>query len=145
MMSIPESPEQAVLAAADRLIGAFSAHDTVAYFEAFDPQASFIFHAHPEVLSDRDAYRRLWAHWEREDGLRVLGCESSARSVRVLGDVALFHHQVRTRLAGHAGQSLLDERETIVFQRGPDGVWRAVHEHLSPLPPQAVAAPEGRP
>jgi uncharacterized protein (TIGR02246 family) len=140
-----QATEHAVLAAAERLVRAFAAHDTEAYFDAFDPQASFIFHAHPEVLDDRDAYRRLWGHWEQVDGLRILDCRSTARQVRVLGDVAIFHHQVRTRVAGPDGPCVLDERETIVFQRAPDGRWRAVHEHLSPLPAGAAPAAEAQP
>src|SRR5829696_796084 len=33
----------------------------------------------------------------------------------------------------------VEERETIVFARQPDGTWLAVHEHLSPMPPAKEA------
>ncbi|XQM27237.1 hypothetical protein ACNSZF_13125 [Burkholderia gladioli] len=36
--------EQQVLAAADVLIDAFARHDREAYFAAFAPEASFVFH-----------------------------------------------------------------------------------------------------
>ena len=42
--------EAAVLAAADSLITAFGHHDVERYFAAFRPDASFVFHTHPERL-----------------------------------------------------------------------------------------------
>ncbi|WP_258036684.1 nuclear transport factor 2 family protein [Streptomyces sp. SM10] len=47
------------------------------------------------------------------------------------GDTAVFSHDVETRVATHAGEETVHERETIVFARGGDGRWTAVHEHLS--------------
>jgi ketosteroid isomerase-like protein len=125
--------EEAVLSAANRLIDAFSLHDTQAYFEAFAPHASFVFHSHVEVLPTREHYERLWATWECELGFRVLSCQSSEQTVQMLGDTAVFTHQVRTTLRTHEGESILDERETIVFALTQDGKWLAVHEHLSPV------------
>jgi ketosteroid isomerase-like protein len=124
-----------VLAAAGRLVDAFGRHDTAAYFAAFGPDASFVFHSHPEPLRSRAAYEELWATWER-DGFRVLSCSSSEQTVQDLGDVAVFTHRVATRVRPGGPESLeeaLDERETIVFVRDGDG-WLAVHEHLSPVP-----------
>jgi ketosteroid isomerase-like protein len=129
------SIEQAVHEAARRLVEAFGRHDTAAYFDAFAPEASFIFHTHHEVLRDLQAYRTLWATWERDMGLRVRSCVSTVPTVQILGpDLALFHHRVHTVLGTHDGDVTVDERETILFQRRPDGRWLAVHEHLSPAP-----------
>ncbi|WP_287799429.1 nuclear transport factor 2 family protein [Acidiphilium sp.] len=123
--------EAEVRRAAQELVARFAAHDTENYFAVFAPEASFIFHTTPQPLPSREAYRALWRAWEA-DGFRVLGCESFEPDIRVHGDVAIFTHRVETRLtAGGAEQAAL-ERETIVFRRGPDGRWLAIHEHLSP-------------
>jgi ketosteroid isomerase-like protein len=136
-----QTAQQDVLAAAAALVDAFGRHDTEAYFAAFRPDATFCFHTHPVPLRTRAAYEALWASWEA-DGFAVLGCTSSEQHVQLLGgagdgaeDVAVFTHRVATRLRLAEGEpeESLDERETIVFSRGDDG-WRAVHEHLSPVP-----------
>lgn len=133
-MHSTDTDTQAVLAAARTLVEAFSRHDTAAYFAAFAPEATFIFHSTPTMLNDRSAYERLWAEWERELDFRVRGCTSTDASVQLLGEVAVFRHQVHTTLGTRDGELVLIERETIVFQRTPQGEWLAVHEHLSPLP-----------
>jgi ketosteroid isomerase-like protein len=122
-----------VLAAAAAIVAAFGRHDPEAYFALFDPAATFVFHTTLQRLEDRAAYRREWAGWESDLGFRVRSCTSSDPRVQLLGDTAVFTHSVRTVLSTHEGESTLDERETIVFQRR-DGRWIAVHEHLSPLP-----------
>jgi ketosteroid isomerase-like protein len=127
-----EATEREVLAAAGSLVEAFGRHDVAAYFAAFRPDATFCFHTHPEPLRSRAAYEELWRGWEA-DGLRVLGCTSSEQQVQLFGDVAVVTHRVATRLRTAEGEESLDERETIVLTRGEDG-WRAVHEHLSPVP-----------
>ena len=143
MTAPPGSTQEEVLAAAADLVAAFGRHDTAAYFAAFRPDATFVFHTHPEPLRSRAAYEELWASWEA-DGFAVLGCTSSEQHVQLLGDedgggdgdVAVFTHRVATRVRPATGQpeEALDERETIVLTRGPEG-WRAVHEHLSPAAP----------
>ena len=124
-----------VLAAAADLVDAFGRHDTAAYFAAFRPDATFVFHSHPEPLRSRAAYEELWRRGEA-DGFAVLGCTSSEQHVQPLGggDVAVFTHRVATRVrpAEDEPEERLDERETIVFARDPDVGWLAVHEHLSP-------------
>lgn len=133
--------EHQVLAAADALIDAFARHDREAYFAAFAPSASFVFHHVDTPLASRDAYERLWREWEREQGFAVLGCESRDRAVQCIGDTAIFTHSVRTRIRTVAGADTLDERETIVFARTGHR-WLAVHEHLSPMPvriPESVS------
>lgn len=125
--------ESGVLAAAARLVDAFSRHDMDAYFAAFAPDASFIFHNLERVLTSRDAYRAEWRLWEERDGFRVLGCRSSDRKVQISGDVAVFTHRVETDVSV-AGETMGNrERETIVFRR-EGGEWIAFHEHLSALP-----------
>jgi ketosteroid isomerase-like protein len=128
-MMMPDA-EAAVLAAADALIDAFMAHDRDRYFACFAPEATFLFHTHPARLDSRAAYEDLWATWEREDGFRVLGGESSDRRVDILGDTAIFTHSVATRLSLAGQVQSLRERETIVFRLSA-GRWLAVHEHLS--------------
>ncbi|MBM7519499.1 YybH family protein [Nocardioides nitrophenolicus] len=126
--------ETAVLAAADRLVAAFAATDTAAYFASFRPDATFCFHTEPARLDDRAAYEALWASW-LADGWRVLDCASSERRVQLLGESAIFTHTVRTTLRPATGvpEESSTERETIVFVAGPDGLL-AVHEHLSTVP-----------
>ena len=120
-----------VLAAADRLVDAFSRHDTEDYFRAFAPEATFVFHNLDRRLENRAAYEAEWALWERRDGFRVRGCRSSDRHVQLLGDVAVFTHSVETDLTVGGEPVSSRERETIVFARNAAGQWQAVHEHLS--------------
>lgn len=124
----------AVLGTAADLVSAFGDHRVEDYFGFFAVDATFVFHHVPERLDSRGAYESLWRTWEDEDGFQVLSCESSDAAVQVLGDVAIFRHDVRTtaRLGGE--EDTLEERESIVFARR-DGRWVAVHEHLSPRPP----------
>ncbi|MGE6785808.1 YybH family protein [Ensifer adhaerens] len=123
--------EQAVLAAADRLVDAFARHDRAAYFSAFSPNATFIFHTLDRPLKSRAEYEAEWALWEERDGFRVRACRSSERHVQAAGDVAVFTHRVNTELEFNGEPATADERETIVFQKTASGEWMAVHEHLS--------------
>lgn len=129
---IPASEESA-LAAAQTLVDAFARHDTTAYFAAFAPEASFVFHSHPTLLPTRAAYQQLWSGWEQDHGFRVLGCKSSDPRVQVWGDTAVFTHHVHTRLQMGGENLELRERETIVFRHAAATGWLAVHEHLSPI------------
>lgn len=123
--------ETAVLAAADVLVEAFARHDRDAYFAAFAPEATFLFHNLDRRLESRAAYEAEWALWEARDGFRVTGCRSTERRVQLLGDVAIFTHAVETELSLAGKPVKSRERETIVFARNPEGRWLAVHEHLS--------------
>jgi ketosteroid isomerase-like protein len=128
------STTEEVLAAAGQLVEAFGRHDTGAYFECFAPEATFIFYTTPARLASRAEYERLWAGWERDDDFRVLSCSSEGQVVQVLGDAAIFSHDVTTVVRTRAGEQAVRERESIVFRRRRDGSWAAVHEHLSPRP-----------
>lgn len=134
MASGPALTEAEVLAAADRLVAAFAATDTDAYFGCFTPDATFVFHPERERLGDRAAYERLWAGWTAS-GWRVRSCISTDRLVQTFGGTAVFSHTVRTVTVSDPGAEpdATTERETIVFVRDGDHV-RAVHEHLSPVP-----------
>ncbi|RXZ45609.1 YybH family protein [Crenobacter cavernae] len=123
---------QQVLAAADALVAAFASNDVDAYFGAFAPEASFIFHASPVRLMSRDAYRAEWDGWVADSDLRVLDCVSSNRAVQFVDGIALFMHDVNTTIATRDGEATLAERETIVFRQDESGRWLAWHEHLSP-------------
>jgi ketosteroid isomerase-like protein len=125
------SAEDEVRAAAAALVADFGAGRVEAYFGHLAPDATFVFHASPQRLGSRAAYREEWARWEREDGFRVLACASANGQVQVLSDdVAVFTHDVRTRVAAAGAQEELVERESVVWQRR-DGRWLVVHEHLS--------------
>lgn len=127
-MRQPESVD--LDAAATALVRAFAAHDRDAYFAAFAPDATFLFHTTDRVLGSRAEYEAEWRAWEA-DGFHVEGCETSDTAIRLLTpDVAVLTHAVRTRLAGVPEP--LAERETIVFRRERDGRWLGVHEHLGP-------------
>lgn len=123
--------EADVLCAARELVAHFAAHDTENYFAAFAPEATFIFHTTPHPLNSREAYRALWRDWEA-GGFRILDCRSSEPHIRVHDDIAIFTHRVETRLIADGAEQTALERETIVFRRGNDGRWLAIHEHLSP-------------
>lgn len=123
-----------VLEAAAGLVAAFGDHDPDRYFEAFEPEASFLFHSSPALLDSRSAYRAEWHAWE-EGGFHVLSCQSTDQRVQLLNDdIAVFTHSVLTRIRDSTGEHDLRERETIVFRRAGDGRWLGVHEHLSPAP-----------
>ncbi|QHF03463.1 DUF4440 domain-containing protein [Pseudomonas asturiensis] len=118
-----------VLRAAEQLVKAFASNDTARYFACFSEDATFVFHSLASPLNSRAEYEALWRQWQA-DGFAVLACESSNASVSVRGDVAVFTHDVATRVRV-AGEELdLQERESIVF-RHEGGRWLAWHEHLS--------------
>ena len=130
------SAAEQVLAAARGLVRAFASNDTAAYFAAFSEDASFVFHTCAQPLLSRAAYQALWQEWQA-DGFEVLGCTSSNPIVSLHGDVAIFIHDVATRLRIQGEESLNLERETIVFRQHPEqGRWLACHEHLSAMPEQ---------
>jgi len=127
-------PGPEVAAAAAAIVAAFGAHDVDRYFEAFAPEATFLFYSTPRRLPSRSAYEAEWRSWE-EDGFRVLSCQSLEPRVQLLTpDVAVFTHRVRTRIRDADGEHDLAERETIVFRREAGGRWLGVHEHLSAEP-----------
>jgi ketosteroid isomerase-like protein len=130
------SAREQVMEAARALVAAFARNDTEAYFAAFSADASFVFHSHAAPLPSRAAYRALWEEWQR-DGFEVLECSSSQPLVSLHGDVAIFIHDVATRLRIQGEESRNLERETIVFRQHPEqGRWLACHEHLSAMPEQ---------
>jgi uncharacterized protein (TIGR02246 family) len=127
-------PADEVRQAAAALVAAFGSSDLDRYLACFREDATFLFHTTGRLLASREEYRREWTSWVREDGFRVLGCETSGTVVQVLGDTAVLIHAVHTTVSTRAGREELRERETIVFHREPPGQWLAVHEHLSPAP-----------
>lgn len=117
-------------AAARELVAAFATHDRQRYFDSFAANATFIFYNSDRVFQNRAEYEDEWNAWEAT-GFKVLACSSLNGSVTVLTqDVAVFTHQVRTKLNTTDGVINTGERETIVFQL-LDGKWLGVHEHLS--------------
>ncbi len=68
------SPVQAVQQAAESLIAAFSRHDTVAYFDCFHAEATFLFYNNHILLSSRKSYEQCWAQWETQFGFHVMDC-----------------------------------------------------------------------
>ena len=125
--------ENGVLAAVDAIVRDFGSHQTAAYFSGFAEDATFVFYTVAERLESRAAYEKLWAEWERDSGFKVEACESTNRQVQLLGEIAIFVHDVETRIEMDGAKHTVLERESIVFERR-DGRWLAVHEHLSPKP-----------
>jgi len=123
-----------VTATADAIIAAYAANRIDDYFQAFHPEATFVFYSSPERLNSRAEFREEWDREIREDAFEVLECVSSDQLVQPLGDVAVFTHRLETRLRTNSGEETILERETIVLSRQADGSWLAVHEHLSPDP-----------
>lgn len=128
-MTSTQQFEAHVLQAAHDLVAAFARTDTEAYFAAFSEDATFLFHTLPSPLLSRAAYRKVWDGW-LADGFAVLDCQSTRAQVRLLGDMAIFMHDVATRIRFGTEESQLEERETIVFRRDGER-WLACHEHLS--------------
>ncbi|UUY09199.1 nuclear transport factor 2 family protein [Pseudomonas sp. J452] len=130
------SAAQQVLQAAEQLVAAFARNDTAAYFAAFSEDASFVFHTCAQPLLSRAAYQALWQEWQA-DGFEVLACTSSNPVVSLQGELAIFIHDVATRLRLGNEEVASLERETIVFrQQQEQGRWLACHEHLSAMPQQ---------
>jgi ketosteroid isomerase-like protein len=127
------SAEEEVRDAAAALVSAFGRGDLDAYFGCFVDDATFLFHTTGRLLASTEEYRREWARWSAEDGFAVLDCVTQDSVVQVFGDTAVLTHRVRTTVATHEGESVLRERETIVFAKR-EGRWLGVHEHLSPDP-----------
>lgn len=125
-----------VLAAARDLVTAFGRTDTAAYFAAFAPEATFVFHTEPHRLEERAEYEALWKSWLAEDW-SVLSCESTGARVQLCGTSAVFSHNVRTTVRAGEDVTTTYERETIIFARAGDRIL-AVHEHLSPAADPAV-------
>lgn len=126
--------ETAVLEAADALLNAFARHDRDRYFDAFAPDATFVFHNLDRVLRSRAAYEAEWKSWETDAGFLVLDCRSLDRHVQIIGDTAIFTHAVETKVSMNGAIEINQERETIIFSRAQDGRLLAVHEHLSASP-----------
>ena len=121
-----------VLAAAAKIVDDFGNHRTNEYFSGFASDATFMFYTHTERLNSRAEYEALWASWEKDDGFRVHGCRSRDQRVQILGEsAAVFTHYVESDVEFAGDVSTINERETIAFERR-NGVWLAVHEHLSP-------------
>ena len=123
--------ENEALAAADAIIDDFGHHRRERYFAGFDADATFVFYTHPKRLESRSEYEALWREWEDEHGFRVHGCASSNRRVQLVGDTAVFTHDVLTDATFDGERGSTTERESIVLTKRA-GAWRAVHEHLSP-------------
>ena len=88
---------------------------------------------------EKDLCLKMCVELQREleaRGARVVMTRSDDTFVSLQGeDVAIFSHDVATRLRIQGTESLNHERETIVFRREQQqGRWLAVHEHLSPAP-----------
>ena len=127
-----KSEEAEVEAAAVALLDAFAANDLKRYFGSFLPEASFIFPIVDHVMQSPAEYAAEWQRWVAEDDFKVTECLSFDRQIQVHGDVAIFSHRTITRSTGNSGERTLHERETIIFKK-IDGVWKAAHEHVSPL------------
>lgn len=127
------SADAEVRSAAEELVAAFGRGDLDAYFGCFADDATFLFHTTDRLLASTEEYRREWARWSAEDAFAVLDCVTQDGVVQVFGDTAVLTHRVRTTVATREGESVLRERETIVFAKR-EGRWLGVHEHLSPDP-----------
>lgn len=119
--------------AAAELVAAFASNDTQRYFACFSEDAIFVFHTLPQPLFSRQQYQTLWQQWQA-DGFKVLDCQSSNASITLQGELAIFIHDVDTRISLNGEEQQLAERETILFRRH-DYRWLACHEHLSVVSP----------
>ena len=74
----------------------------------------------------------MWQGWETENGFAVKSCVSTDRMLQLAGNVAIFTHSVETVASFDGVAEPQHERETIVLELR-DGIWLAIHEHLSAL------------
>lgn len=125
--------EQDALTAAMAIIENFGKHRSAEYFAGFAEDATFIFHSTPDFLESRVAYESLWRQWELERGFKVARCIPTNRDIQLRGDVAIFSHDVETRVEIDGNTETLLERETMVLENQPTG-WICIHEHLSAMP-----------
>jgi ketosteroid isomerase-like protein len=125
-----DEQERVVLTAIDKIIDDFGHHRREAYFSGFAEEATFVFHTSERRLESRAEYEEVWAGWERDNGFAVLECTSTNRRIQLLDEVAIFSHDVETRVRLDGAEELQHERESIIM-REVDGQWRCVHEHLS--------------
>lgn len=119
-----------VRAAVERLMEAFSTADEDGYFDCFHRDATFFFYGQ-DLIGPREEYRAAVGSWKAEHGFRVLSAVSRDADIRVFGNTAILTHRVTTTQMWDGEQSVLDERESVVFQRQGDGRWLGIHEHLS--------------
>ena len=126
--------EAEILKHANILIEHFGQGRIEAYFDCFTKDASFLFYNHKDRLTSRSDYETLFESWRREVNFEVLSCRSTNQMVQILGDTAIFLHDVTTKISISDEISTVFERESIVFQRQGDGRWLACHEHLSARP-----------
>jgi len=119
-----------VRVALDALMEAFGSGDEDAYFAAFHPRATFFFYGQ-DLIGSRDVYRAVVRSWRAEHGFSVLASASRDARVDLFDDAAVITHRVTTLQRWDGDEVTLHERESIVFQRQPDGRWLAIHEHLS--------------
>lgn len=126
-----KSEKEIVLKTIQRLIEAFGRHDSDAYFAAFSPHATFLFHNMDRLLTSRAEYEKEWKSWEDTEDFRVISCTSSFPNLQIVGSTAIFTHNVSTVVQLNSVEMTNKERETIVFSRDETGTWLAIHEHLS--------------
>ena len=131
------SLERSALDAARAIVDDFGANRRDAYFSHFAAEATFLFHTADRRLETRAEYEALWDQWVRDVGFRVEECSSTNARVQLAGPVAIFTHDVQTRVLWDGEHQTTRERETIVLERR-DARWVCIHEHLSPA--DAVAA-----
>ena len=130
---VNEPSHAEVLRAADAIVAAFATTDAKAYFAAFAPDATFIFHPESNRLDSRAEYEETWDSWIAE-GWSVADCVSSARLVQTFPGGAVFSHTVDTTVTTREGAESYRERESIIFRHLGDGNLLAIHEHLSTVP-----------
>lgn len=115
-----------LLTAAARMVDAFARLDADEYFRFISPDADFVFYNVADRMPDRATYERLWQEWKAKE--LSFTCETSEVTARLItADIAIVTQRVCTYLDTHA----IDERESLVFQRGSDDRWLVVHQHLS--------------
>ncbi|MDN6605501.1 nuclear transport factor 2 family protein [Brevibacterium sp.] len=119
--------------AADAIVDAFATTDTKAYFAAFGPDASFIFHPEGRRFDSRAEFEEIWNSW-LSDGWPVADCVSSNRLVQTFPGGAVFSHTVETPVTTADGTQSYRERESIIFCHLGEGNLVAIHEHLSTVP-----------
>jgi ketosteroid isomerase-like protein len=78
-------------------------------------------------------YRAAWNEWaSTQEELPVPpSVATRVLDLRVIGEVAFLTHSIESRERTDGGEQTMEEIESIVFGKQPDGRWPILHQHLS--------------
>jgi ketosteroid isomerase-like protein len=124
--------ESEVLEAYERLVASFREGRWQDKFASFAEEATVVDGG--RWFGSLDEYRSAWNEWAAQhDVVPVpLSVDTRVMKLQMLGQAAVLTHFIESRERTDAAEESVQEVETIVFGKQPDGRWLIVHQHLSP-------------